>query len=78
LRETLLKKEENGLEVIYIKGSNYEQVKISTNSGAVPDPRVGGSSIIFDSRLDQNETREPPKMLSALGERPNQYRPAYE
>lgn len=77
LRETLMKKEADGMEVRHIQGSGYEQVKITSGSSSEIDPRIGGSSIIFDSRLSQ-KPYEPPAMLSALAERPNQAKPAYE
>jgi hypothetical protein len=51
LRETLLKSEEDGFEIRHIQGSDYEQIKFISNTAEVPDPRIGGSSIIFDSRL---------------------------
>jgi hypothetical protein len=51
LKETLMKKESNGMEVRYIQGDDFEQVKVNYNTGTVPDPRVGGSSITFDSRM---------------------------
>jgi hypothetical protein len=31
LKETLLKREENGLEVTLIKGEDFEQIRVSTN-----------------------------------------------
>ena len=40
------------MEVSVIKGEEYEQVKVSAGAGKVPDPRVAGPSIYFDSRLD--------------------------
>ena len=35
-----------------IEGGSFEQVKVAPASGAVPDPRIAGPSIFFDSRLD--------------------------
>jgi len=58
LKEKLLsKKEEDGLEISVIEGTSkngrtYEQVKITTEQGSVPDPRIAGAKIFFDSRLD--------------------------
>ena len=53
LSETLLRKEDStGVEVKLIKGENFEQVKVSSPAGTVPDPRVAGPAIYFDSRLD--------------------------
>ena len=48
-----MQKTEEGQEVSLIQGSDYEQVKVAPASGAVPDPRIAGPSIYFDSRLDQ-------------------------
>lgn len=52
LKETLMQKNDDGLEVSLIKGGGYEQVKVASQTGSVPDPRVAGPSIYFDSRLD--------------------------
>lgn len=41
------------LEVKFIKSGNYEQVQVLSGAQDNPDPRVGGSKIIFDSRLDR-------------------------
>lgn len=48
-----MRKDEQGMEISIIKGDDYEQVKVSQGAGAVPDPRVAGPSIYFDSRLDK-------------------------
>ena len=47
-----MSKDEGGIEVSLIKGEDYEQVKVSKGAGSVPDPRIAGPSIYFDSRLD--------------------------
>ena len=47
-----MNKDEKGTEISVIKGDGFEQVKVSQGAGAVPDPRVAGPSIYFDSRLD--------------------------
>lgn len=54
LKETLMQKSDDGVEVSHIKGGDYEQVKVATATanGAVPDPRVAGPSIYFDTRMD--------------------------
>ena len=39
------------LKVKQIDKDGYEQIEISQKSDS-PDPRVGGTKIIFDSRLD--------------------------
>lgn len=44
---------EGDLEVKFIKSGNYEQVQVLAGAIDNPDPRVGGSKIIFDSRLDR-------------------------
>ena len=46
-----------GTEVAYIKGGTFEQVQVS-QAADNPDPRVGGSRIIFDSRLDKFTTQQ--------------------
>ena len=70
LRETLLAKEEDGLEISMIKGDDFEQVKVSTMAGKVPDPRVAGPSIYFDSRLDMpaSSAQEDP-VIMAMGDK---------
>lgn len=72
LKETLMQKSDDGVEVSLIKGGDYEQVKVATATGSVPDPRVAGPSIYFDSRMDSvNEKsggRSDP-LLQAMGER---------
>mmetsp|Transcript_11349 Transcript_11349/g.19123 ORF Transcript_11349/g.19123 Transcript_11349/m.19123 type:complete len:236 (-) Transcript_11349:48-755(-) len=50
-KRPLVNKEE--LEISEIKGDGYEQLMISQNADS-PDPRVGGTKIIFDSRLDKS------------------------
>ena len=51
MRERLLKRESNkGIEVREIAGDGYSQIEFSQNPDT-PDPRIGGSKIIFDSRL---------------------------
>ena len=47
-----MQKTEEGREVSLIQGGDYEQVRVAPASGAVPDPRIAGPSIFFDSRLD--------------------------
>ena len=47
-----MKQDEAGRQVSHIKGQDYEQIKISAEAGAVPDPRIAAPSIIFDTRLD--------------------------
>ena len=70
LKETLMQKSEEGVEVSLIKGQNYEQVKISAGAGSVPDPRVAGPSIFFDSRLDgaSDKGKKVDPLLQAIGE----------
>ena len=53
LRETLMSKDEMGREISLVKGKDYEQVKVSQGAGSVPDPRIAGPSIYFDTRLDK-------------------------
>lgn len=59
VRETLMSMEEDdGVNISVIKGrsktgESYEQVKVSASNGAVPDPRIAGAQIFFDSRLDR-------------------------
>ncbi len=58
VRETLLSREiDDGLEISLIQGTSksgktFEQVKVSVDQGSVPDPRIAGAQIFFDSRLD--------------------------
>ena len=71
LKETLMQKSEEGVEVSHIAGRDFEQIKVSAGAGSVPDPRVAGPSIFFDSRLDaaneRNKKGDP--LLMAMGER---------
>ena len=70
LREQLMNKDEKGMEVSLIKGQGYEQVKVSQGAGTVPDPRVAGPSIFFDSRLDNVKKDEPyDPLIQAVGQR---------
>ena len=50
----MLRKSDDDAEVRVKKfqGEDFEQVKVSHNSEST-DPRVGGTTIMFDSRLDQ-------------------------
>lgn len=51
MKERLLRRDSTkGLEVREISGDGYSQIEISQNPDT-PDPRIGGSRIIFDSRL---------------------------
>lgn len=59
-----MKKAENGMEIRHIQGEDYEQVKVQYNTGTVPDPRVGGSSITFDSRMSMSPREDP--LMTAL------------
>lgn len=47
-----MKKDGDGATVKHIQGQDYEQVAVTPNNEGVPDPRVGGTAIFFDSRLD--------------------------
>jgi len=47
-----MQKSEDGVEVSHIKAGDYEQVRVQSSANAVPDPRVAGPAIFFDSRLD--------------------------
>ena len=46
------KNDEDDVTTSFVTGDGYEQIKISAGSKINPDPRVGGTSIMFDSRLD--------------------------
>ena len=64
-----MQKSEEGVAVSLIKGGDYEQVKIQSAANTVPDPRVAGPAIFFDSRLDQAQpaqTADP--VLQAMGD----------
>ena len=51
MRELLLKKDkERGLEIREIQGQGYTQTEFSQKADTL-DPRIGGTKIIFDSRL---------------------------
>ena len=52
-----MQKSEDGVEVSLVEGGDYKQVKVSSASGSVPDPRVAGPAIYFDSRLDQAQPK---------------------
>jgi hypothetical protein len=46
------KNEKDDVAISFVQGEDYEQIKVSAGSKINPDPRVGGTSIMFDSRLD--------------------------
>lgn len=52
MKKKLLNREQdqNVMEVKQIEGEGYSQLEFSQNSDS-PDPRVGGTKIIFDTRL---------------------------
>jgi hypothetical protein len=58
IKETFLKKED-GLQVKHFQGEGYDQIEVSSANEGVPDPRIGGTSITFDSRLDSIGSRRP-------------------
>ena len=43
---------EDGTKIAVIKGDGYESVTVTQASDS-PDPRVAGTKIIFDSRMDK-------------------------
>lgn len=43
---------EDDVKISRIVTDDYDQIKVSSGSKINPDPRVGGTSIMFDSRLD--------------------------
>ena len=43
---------EDDVKISRIVTDGYDQIKVSSGSKINPDPRVGGTSIMFDSRLD--------------------------
>ena len=61
IEEQLLQGENKIIQVK--KGKDFERVEVSSSLDDVPDPRIHGAKIIFDSRLDQtmahyNESRK--------------------
>ena len=52
-----------------IEGGDYDQVKIQSGQGSVPDPRVAGPAIFFDSRMDdaQDQSAKSDPLLQAMG-----------
>ena len=68
LKETLMKRNDHeNMSVTEIQGEDYDQIKFNPQTEGVPDPRVGGASIIFDSRLNNNDS---PSLFRAIAERP--------
>ena len=44
---------EGDIIVSSVRGKNFERTEISQDmKGEVPDPRIGGAKIMFDSRFD--------------------------
>jgi len=55
--------------ISHVQTDDYEQIKISAGSKINPDPRVGGTSIMFDSRLDakpEDHNKIQDKLLQGL------------
>lgn len=51
IEEQLLQGENKYIQVK--KAKNFERVEVSSSLEEVPDPRIHGAKIIFDSRLDE-------------------------
>ena len=71
LRETLMQKSDDGIQVSLVEGKDFEQIKVSGGSDVAPDPRVAGPSIYFDTRLDQatDGSKRTDPLLQAMGQR---------
>jgi hypothetical protein len=41
------KNEKDDVAISFVQGEDYEQIKVSAGSKINPDPRVGGTSIMF-------------------------------
>jgi hypothetical protein len=67
MKELLLKKDQQtGLEVKEIKGQGYSQTEFSQKADTL-DPRIGGTKIIFDSRLgDVTKTTEDDQLRAFM------------
>ena len=67
-----------GIEFKEITGDGYSQLEFSQNSDT-PDPRIGGSKIIFDSRLadvtQNSETIDIDAFYKAKAEQKEKSRP---
>lgn len=46
------KKTNEGLQIKEVQGEGYSQLEVGYNADS-PDPRVGGTKIVFDSRFDE-------------------------
>lgn len=70
IRRELLKSGDRTVEIQ--KGKDYERIEVSQDLQEVPDPRILGTKIIFDSRLDQySQSDDVQEKLSALGSQPH-------
>ena len=56
---------EGNVEIKRIVSKDYEQVKVSQNADS-PDPRVGGTTIMFDSRLDEISSKSNTRDIDAF------------
>ena len=51
MKQRLMKMQNKDVSVKEIEGEGYSAVEISTRDTEIVDPRVGGTKIVFDSRL---------------------------
>lgn len=55
---------EGDIIVSSVKGRNFERTEVSQDmSGEVPDPRIGGAKIMFDSRFDDVSSIRQPRAV---------------
>ena len=78
LKENLIKSEFDGMQISEIQGENFEQLKFSQDDSKSPDPRIGGASVIFDTRLDAPKNEPSPALLRKLAQRSQQQPATFE
>ena len=66
MKQKLLNRDsDKNMEVKEIEGVGYSQLEVSQNSDS-PDPRVGGTKIIFDTRLSDVTEKSQSSQLSTF------------
>jgi hypothetical protein len=75
IKEELLKQDD--MTIQYKTTKDYQRVEVEHGLNEVPDPRIHGAKIIFDSRLDKYTKKdEMQERLSQLSKKPVFVKPA--
>ena len=52
---------DGNVSVKLVEGEDYEQVQVISGMEDSPDPRVLGTRLVFDSRIDPSSARRGPE-----------------